>query len=186
MSKVIAVMNMTFDGYCDHTAGIADEETHQHYTDVINSADAILYGRTTYQLMEDYWPALVKNPSGKKELDDFAVALDKIRKIIFSRTLKSVEWKTAKLATEGIEEEISKLKQELDGDILLGSPSMIVSGLKHNLIDEYQICVHPVILGKGLTLFKDIEESVNLKLLKTKTFTCGAVVFYYEPTAKSV
>ena len=98
MRKVIAAINMTLDGFCDHTAGIPDEEIHQHYTELLNEGDAILYGRITYQLME-YWQPLVKNPSGEKTMDDFAMAIDKIPKIVFSHTLKNVEWESAKLAT---------------------------------------------------------------------------------------
>jgi len=84
MRKVIAAINMTIDGVCDHTAGLPDEEIHQHYADLLDSADIILYGRTTYQLMQ-YWQTLIKNPSGKKTADDFAIAIDKIQKL-FSHT----------------------------------------------------------------------------------------------------
>src|SRR4026208_1769333 len=97
MRKLIAAINMTLDGFCDHTAMIADDEIHQHYSELLLSAGAILYGRITYQLME-YWPPLVKNPTGNKSMDEFAVIMDNIPKIVFSRTLKNVEWKTAKLA----------------------------------------------------------------------------------------
>ena len=89
---------MTLDGICDHTAGIPDEELHQHYTELLDNAGVILYGRTTYQLMQ-FWQTLLKNPSGKKSMDDFAVAIDKIPKIVFSQTLKNTEWDSAKLAT---------------------------------------------------------------------------------------
>ena len=171
---------MTLDGFCDHTAMIADDEVHDHYTELINNADTILYGRITYQLME-YWPTLLKNPSGIQSMDDFAVAIDKITKIVFSRTLKNVEWKSAKLATRDIKQEISQLKQQAGRDILVGSPSLIVEGTNLNLIDEYQLCVHPVIAGKGLPLFKNINDRVDLTLLKTKTFRGGAVIFYYVP-----
>src|SRR6188768_2032488 len=105
MRKVIAAINMTLDGICDHTAGIPDEELHQYYTELLNKGDAILYGRITYQLME-YWQPMVKNPSGKKPMDDFARAIDKIPKIVFSRTLKNVEWESAELAHRTIEEEV--------------------------------------------------------------------------------
>src|SRR6476646_3299974 len=98
MRKVIAAMNITLDGFCDHTAGIADEEIHQHYTELLRSADAVLYGRITYQLME-YWRTVLNNPTGKKAMDDFAVAIDNTPKIVFSRTLKNVDWKSAKLAS---------------------------------------------------------------------------------------
>jgi len=111
MRKVIAAINMTLDGFCDHTAGIPDEEIHQHYTELLNEGDTILYGRITYQLME-YWQPLVKNPSGEKTMDNFAMAIDKIPKIVFSHTLKNVEWESAKLANRAIEEEVLELRQQ--------------------------------------------------------------------------
>lgn len=184
MRKVVAAINMTLDGFCDHTSGIADDETHQHYTELLRSAGDIIYGRITYQLMESYWPAVVKNPTGNKPIDEFAGAINDIPKLVFSNTLKNVEWETAKVAARGIEEEVLELKKKAGKDILVGSPSLIVNCMNLNLIDEFQLCVHPVIAGKGLPLFKNIHGSVSLKLLKTKTFRCGAVIFYYEPTRR--
>jgi len=181
MRKVIAAINMTLDGFCDHTAGIPDEEIHQHYTELLNEGDAILYGRITYQLME-YWQPLVKNPSGEKTMDDFAMAIDKIPKIVFSNTLKNVEWESAKLANGAIEEEVLELKQQPGRDILVGSRSLIIQLMKLNLIDEYQLCVPPVVVGSGLPLFENINDRTVLKLIKTKTFSGGAVTLYYEPT----
>jgi dihydrofolate reductase len=107
MKKVIAAINMTVDGSCDHTAGIPDDEIHQHYTDLLSNADTILYGRTTYQLME-YWRTVLENPSDEKSMNDFAIAIDKITKIVFSHTLKNVDigWESAKLARRDIKEEI--------------------------------------------------------------------------------
>jgi len=95
MRKLIAAINMTLDGFCDHTAMIADEELHQHYNELLRNAGTLIYGRITYQLMESYWPSVVKNPTGIKSMDEFAVAIDNIPKIVFSNTLKNVEWKTA-------------------------------------------------------------------------------------------
>ena len=181
MRKVIAGINMTLDGFCDHTAGIPDEEIHQHYTELLNEGNAILYGRITYQLME-YWRPLVKNPSGEKTMDDFAMAIDKIPKIVFSHTLKNVEWESAKLANRAIEEEVLELRQQPGRDILVGSRSLIIQLMKLNLIDEYQLCVHPVVVGSGLPLFENINDRTILKLIKTKTFSGGAVTLYYEPT----
>jgi len=177
---------MTLDGFCDHTAGIPDEELHQHYTELLNEGDAILYGRITYQLME-YWQPLVKKPSGEKAMDDFAKAIDKIPKIVFSNTLKNTKWESAKLANRAIEEEVLELKQSgNDGskNILVGSRSLIIQLMKLNLIDEFQLCIHPVILGKGLPLFENIKDKINLKLIKTKTFGSGAIILYYEPVKK--
>nr|WP_281721435.1 dihydrofolate reductase family protein [Nitrosomonas nitrosa] len=181
MRKIIAAINMTLDGFCDHTASIADDEIHQHYTELLRSSGAIIFGRITYQLMESYWPTIVKNPTGNKPTDEFAVAIDNISKIVFSHTLKNVEWKTAKVAKRGIEEEVLELKKKSGKDILVGSPSLVVNCMNLNLIDEYQLCVHSVIAGKGLPLFKNINDRVDLTLLKTKVFRCGAVTFFYEP-----
>jgi len=181
MRKVIAAINMTLDGFCDYTAGIPDEEIHQHYTDLLNEGDAILYGRITYQLME-YWQPLVKNLSGEKTMDDFAMAIDKIPKIVFSHTLKNVAWQSAKLANRAIEEEVLELKQQAGRDILVGSRSLIIQLMKLNFIDEYQLCVHPVVAGSGLPLFENINDRTILKFIKTKTFSGGAITLYYEPT----
>ncbi len=187
MRKLIAAINMTLDGFCDHTAMIADEEIHQHYNELLSNADTLIYGRITYQLMESYWPTVVKNPTGKKPIDEFAVLIDNISKIVFSRTLQHVDWKNTKLKKEVIREEVLELKQPRNGEgknILVGSPGLIAALAQLNLIDEYQLCIHPIILGSGLPLFKNISDSIDLKLLKTKTFGCGAVTLYYDPTKK--
>src|SRR5690348_15073338 len=152
MRKLIVAINMTLDGFCDHTAMIADDEIHQHYNELLRNADTLIYGRVTYQLMESYWPTVVKNPTGNKPTDEFAVIMNNISKIVFSRTLKNVEWKTAKLAKRDVKEEILELKQQPGKDILVGSPSLIVASFNLNLIDEFQLCVQPIILGKGLSL----------------------------------
>lgn len=179
MRKLIAAINMTIDGFCDHTAMIADDEIHQHYNDLLKSADTVLYGRITYQLME-YWHTIVENPTGNKPMDEFAVTIENISKVVFSHTLKNVEWKNSRVAKEGIKEEVIALKQQTGKDILVGSPSLIVALTNLNLIDEYQLCVHPVITGKGLQLFKNINDRIKFKLLRTKTFGCGAITLYYN------
>jgi dihydrofolate reductase len=184
MRKLIAAINMTLDGFCDHTAMIADEEIHQHYNELLSNADTLIYGRITFQLMESYWPSVVKNPTGNKPMDEFAVLIDNISKIVFSRTLKNVDWKNTKLKKEVIKEEVLELKQQAGKNILVGSPSLIVALTHLDLIDEYQLGVQPIVLGSGLPLFKNVKDRINLKLLKTKTFGCGAVTLYYEPTKK--
>jgi len=180
MSKLIATMNMTLDGFCDHTAMIADDEIHQHYTELLRNSGTILYGRITYQLMESYWPTVVKKPTGNKSNDDFAIAIDRIPKIVFSRTLKKVDWETAKLKREIVKEEVLDLKRQAGGDILAGSPGLIVALTQLGLVDEYQLGVQPTLIGKGLPLFRNISERVDLKLQKTKAFACGALMCYYE------
>jgi len=184
MRKLVAAINMTLDGSCDHTAMIADEETHQHYSELLSNTDTLIYGRITYQLMESYWPSVVKNPTGIKPTDEFAILIDNIPKIVFSRTLKNVNWKNTKLKKEVIKEEILELKRQAGKNILVGSPGLILALTQLDLIDEYQLAVHPIILGSGLPLFKNIGDRIDLKLLKTKTFGCGAIVLYYEPIRK--
>lgn len=171
---------MTLDGYCDHTAVDADKKTHQHYSDLVRSAGILFYGRITYQLMESYWPEVVENPTGVKSTDEFARSIDDVQKIVFSRTLDKVVWRNYELKNELVKEEILELKQKATKDLYVGSPGMIVAFANLDLIDEYQLCIHPVIVGSGLPLFKDITDRIDLKLLRTKTFACGAVIHYYE------
>jgi dihydrofolate reductase len=178
MRKLVAAINMTLDGFGDHTAVTPDEEVHQHYSDLLDNADLILYGRITYQLMQ-FWQDLLKNPSGEKSMDEFAVAIDRIPKIVFSNTLQNTGWDSAKLANQPIEEVVKELKQQPGRDVLVGSRSLIMQLMKLNLIDEYQFCVHPVVAGGGLPLFENINERILLTLTKTKTFGGGAVLLYY-------
>lgn len=180
MKKVIAAFNMTLDGVCDHTTGVADEGLHQHYADLLDNSSVVLYGRTTYQLMQ-FWQTLLQNPSAEKSMNDFAVSMNKIQKIVFSNKLKDTGWASAQLAKKPLAEEVAALKQQAGSDILVGSRSLIIQLLNSNLVDQLQICIHPVIEGKGLLLFDQITHKIMLKLIKTKSLKSGATVFYYEP-----
>ena len=108
MRKLIAAINMTLDGFCDHTVMIEDDELHQHYNELLRNADILIYGRITYQLMESYWPTVIQNPTGNKQTDEFAVLIDGISKIVFSHTLKNVEWKNKCLLQERIIQNIRR------------------------------------------------------------------------------
>lgn len=171
---------MTLDGFCDHTLMIADDEIHEHYNEVLSNAGLLLYGRKTYQLMESYWPMVVETPTGNLAEDRFAVIIDNIPKIVYSHTLNGVTWKNSTLKKEIDKAEILEWKEQPGKDILVGSPSLIVALTNLKLIDEYQISVQPTIAGSGLSLFNNVKKRVDLALLKTKTFGCGAVTFYYE------
>jgi dihydrofolate reductase len=120
MRKVIAAFNMTLDGVCDHTTGVADEDLHKHYSELIDHGGVILYGRTTYHLMQ-FWQTLLQNPSGKKSMDDFAISINKIPKLVFSTTLKNTNWDSAKLSHSPLNEEVLELRQQSGKDILVGS-----------------------------------------------------------------
>jgi len=185
MRKLIAAMNMTLDGFCNHTAMIADEEIHEHYNDLLRNAGTLIYGRITYQLMESYWPTVVKNPTGNKPMDDFAVLIDDLPKIVYSRTLKNVVWKNSTLKKDISKEEILALKQQAGKNIIVGSPSLIVALAQLGVVDEYQLAIQPTVLGSGLQLFRNIKDRIDLKLLKTKTFGCGAIALYYETIKKN-
>lgn len=180
MRKVIAAINMTLDGICDHTVGVVDEKLHQHYTDLINGGGVILYGRTTFELMK-FWQTLEQDPSGKQSMDDFARAINKIPKIVFSTTLKDTQWDSAQISDKSPIQKVLELKQQSGENILVGSRSLIIDLLNHNLIDEFQICIHPIIEGKGLQLFDKITEQIFLKLVNTKILDSGVVIFYYHP-----
>jgi len=180
MRKIIAAINMTLDANCDHTAGLPDEEIHQHYTELMGQGDAILYGRITYQLME-FWRTILENPSEEKSMNDFAIAIDKIPKIVFSHTLNHVEWKSATIANRDLKETVLELRQQSGKPIFVGSRSLIIHLLNLNLIDEFQLCIHPVVAGKGMLLFENLNDRTIFNLIKTKTFQGGAVILYYEP-----
>jgi dihydrofolate reductase len=184
MRKLIAAMNMSLDGFCDHDKMVADDEIHEHYTDMLRSADILLYGRKTYELML-YWRSVVEDPTGIAAMDDFAEAIDNTKKIVYSRTLESVDWKDTELRSEIDVDEILNLKQRDGKDIFVGSPSMIVQLGNLGLIDEYQLGIQPTVVGNGLQLFKNVADRIDLKLLKTKTFGCGAVFNYYKPKEKA-
>lgn len=179
MRKLIAAINLSIDGYCDHTLGIADAELHAHYSDLLRNAGVLLYGRKTYELMT-FWQQLLERPSGETALDEFAKTIDSVPKIVFSTTLSAPTWNSASLATLPFEEEIERLKKLPGKDIFLGSPSLIAEATRRKMVDEWQLCVHPVIAGKGLTLFKNLEEVIILKLEKTKVLGSGAIVHYYS------
>ena len=175
---------MSIDGYCDHTAMNPGEEVHDHFSELIRNGSAILYGRKTYELMT-FWKTLLEKPSGDKSMDDFARAIDSIPKIVFSHTMKdkgeAVDWTSARLSERTPEEEVKTLMQQPGKDILVGSRSLIIHLLNLGIIDELQLCVHPVLAGSGLPLFEQLKGRTELHLEKTKVFACGAVNLYYRP-----
>lgn len=179
MRKIVAAINTTLDAVCDHTVGIPDEEVHDHYRGLITDADAILFGRITFELMK-YWQTLVAEPSGERSMDDFARAIDKIPKIVFSHSLSDPEWDSARVSQQSLRELVAELKQKPGKDILIGSRSLIVQLTNLDLVDELQLCLHPVIAGKGLPLFGEIAGMKMLKLMKTKIFNSGVILLYYE------
>jgi dihydrofolate reductase len=187
MRKVILSNSVTLDGFFEGPNKeldwhIVDEDSHQYAIDLLSDVDALLFGRVTYQLMADYWPAAATNPSSSKSDLEIADKMNNLPKIVFSKTLQEVKWNNSRLVKENIAEEISKMKQQSGKDmVIFGSGSIVSTFMQHGLIDEYRIIVNPVVLGNGNPLFKGINGKQNLKLLRTKEFSSGKVILYYEP-----
>lgn len=182
MRKTVAVINFTLDGVSDHSAGLADSELHEHYTQLLRESDVILYGHTTYRLME-YWREVLQNPVSDPSMNSFAQAIDQIPKVVFSRTVKEFadRWTSARISSQKLEDEVKFLKQSAGKSILVGSPDLIIQLLNLNLIDECQFCIHPVLTAGGTRLFDGIRQRIRMNLLRTKTFKNGAVILYYKP-----
>ena len=161
---------------------VVDEEFNQYAIDLLSNVDSLLFGRVTYQLMVDYWPAAATNPSTPKSDLEIADKMNNLPKIVFSKTLQEVKWNNSRLVKENIAEEISKMKQQPGKDmVIFGSGSIVSTFMQHGLIDEYRIIVNPVVLGNGKPLFKGINDKQNLKLLNTRVLDSGIVILYYEP-----
>lgn len=183
MRKLIFGINITLDGCCDHTKGIADEEVHDYFAQLMYEADVLAYGRKTYQLMVPFWPDMAKEQSGPtKALNDFATAFDSVKKIIvFSRTLDDVEDGKTSIVRTNLKDEILRLKQEEGKSILLGGVDVPSQLIEAGLVDEYIFVVHPIISGEGRRLLEGINfpEMHQLKLVESKVFKSGCVASRY-------
>lgn len=180
MRKVVFAINITVDGYCGHESGIAaDDELHAFFTKLLGDSDVEILGRNTYQLMYPFWHDVAVNQSETQALNEFAVAYNAVPKLVFSTTLKSVEWGNSTLLRSNLKEEILKLKQQPGKNISIGSLNVASQVAGWDLIDEYHFVVHPFIAGKGPRLF---EAGVTqlLTLVESQTFGSGAVALHYK------
>ncbi|MFT3866896.1 MAG: dihydrofolate reductase family protein [Nibricoccus sp.] len=176
-------INITLDGCCDHRGGIADEELHRHAAENIARADALLFGRVIYQMMEEAWRA----PAQTGVVPDwmqpwmlpFARTIDRAKKYVASRTLARVDW-NAELVHGDLETAIRQLKQEPGTGIFVGGVKFAQALAELGLIDEYECIVHPRIAGHGPTLFAGLSKPLDLKLVSRQEFKSGAVVMRYE------
>jgi dihydrofolate reductase len=182
MRKLVYAINITLDGCCDHTKFGPDEETMDYFIQLLREADTFLWGRKTYQLMVPYWPDVAKDPDADKGDIEFARAFDAVEKIVvFSQSLDSAEDKKTKIVRTGLQDEILKLKQEQGKNILTGGVNFATQLAALNLIDEYHIIVQPLIVGEGTRLFEglNLQNSLHLKLIGSKTFKSGTIVLHY-------
>ncbi len=181
MGRIILMMNVTLDGCCDHTQGIADEELHQYAMDLMDQTDGMLFGRKIYQLMESYWPDIASSGVGTQFEIDFADKIDEKPKYVVSRTLDHVTWHNSFLLKGPVSEEVSKLLAE--GKTLLGNggPGLGSTLAQLGLVDEYHFLVQPIIAGHGPRLLGGVSERLNLTLTETKVFGSGVVLLRYTP-----
>ena len=181
-------INLTLDGCVDHTAGIPDEELHNHAAATLLRSDALLLGRVTYEMMESAWrsqPAADRKPTVPPDwrepwMEPFARTIDAMKKYVVSGTLPSVDW-NAELVRGDLRRAIERLKAEPGDGIALGGVALPFTLAEMGLIDEYQFTIHPRIVGRGPTIFAGLSRPLDLRLIRRHEFASGTVVLTYEP-----
>jgi dihydrofolate reductase len=177
-------INVTLDGCCDHRAILADEDLHRHAAENLNEADALLFGRVTYEMMEAAWrlPARAGTRPDWMEpwMEPFARTIDAAKKYVVSRTLDRVDW-NAELVRGDLGEAVQQLKRESGKGLFVGGVKLPLALAELGLIDEYEFVVHPRLAGHGPTLFAGLSKSVDLKLVSRLELGSGAVAMRYEP-----
>jgi dihydrofolate reductase len=154
---------------------VTDTEFFDYAKGMLCAADTLLFGRATYEHMAKYWPTA--------PADEIADKMNHLPKLVFSRTLRKVEWNNSRLAKENPQEEVAKLKKQPGKDMVaLGSATVASSLLRAGLVDEYRVILQPVLIGRGNPLFKDITERMRLKLISARTFGSGVVLLSYQRT----
>jgi dihydrofolate reductase len=183
MRKILVFENVTLDGFMAGPNGeldwaIRDDEVTEYSKEGNESTDTFLFGRLTYDMMASFWPT----PMGKSANPVFAEALNNAPKIVFSRTLKTADWQHTAVVHEITKEKILTLKQRPGKNMMIfGSGSLVEQLTNLGLIDVYELMMNPVVLGKGIPLFKNIRARINLTLVQTRTFKSGLVLLRYQP-----
>ena len=173
-------INVTLDGCCDHRAGTPDEELHRHSAEIIGRADALLFGRVTYEMMESAWrppPAPGARPDW---MEPFAETINAAKKYVVSSTLEQVDW-NAELVRGDLRSTVEELKREPGDGLYVGGVQLPLALAELGLIDEYEFVVHPRIAGHGPTPFAGLSRYVDLELVGRQEFGSGAVALRYEP-----
>ena len=182
MRNLIFAINITLDGCCDHTKQLADDETLEYYAQLVRDVGLLVFGRKTYELMVPYWPDVANDESATKAEKDYAQAFVSTNKVVFSRTLDSVEDKNTRIARTDLRDEMLKLKQEQGKDILVGGVSIPSQLMELGLVDEYRVVVSPIVAGDGRRLCEGVSlgEKLPLKLVDSRTFQSGCVALRYR------
>jgi dihydrofolate reductase len=190
MRKIISFMHISLDGFVAGPNGEmdwikADEEIFDYVGKRISEGDTALYGRVTYQMMENYWPTAGNKPAATRHEIEHSKWYSKVHKVVLSKTMKDTGLTNTKIISDNLSDSINEIKQSSPAsggskDILLfGSPTATHSLMQQNLIDGYWLFVNPIILGQGIPLFIDIKDKIKLKLLTTQPFTCGVTELNY-------
>lgn len=185
-------MHISLDGFVAGPKGEmdwikVDEEIFDHVGRRISKGDTALYGRVTYQMMENYWPTAADQPGASRHDIEHSKWYSKVRKVVLSRTMKDAGLANTKIISDNLSNEINEIKQSGPASggsggqeiLLFGSPTATHSLIQENLIDGYWLFVNPIILGKGIPLFKGIRDKIKLKLLTTHQFACGVTELNY-------
>jgi dihydrofolate reductase len=189
MRKIISFMHISLDGFVAGLNGEmdwikVDEEIFDYVGKRISKGDTALYGRVTYQMMENYWPTAGDKPTATKHDIEHSKWYSKVHKIVLSKTMKEAGLTDTKIISDNLSERINEIKQSRDGGseeiLLFGSPAAAHSLIQLNLIDGYWLFVNPIILGQGIPLFLNIKDKIKLKLLNTRQFTCGVTELNYK------
>ena len=184
MRKIVVSMSVSLDGYMegpDRDIGwhLVDEELHDHFNEWLAGMGAFLEGRVTYELMAGFWPTADADPASTRPMVEFARIWLDMPKIVYSRTLERADWNTT-VVREVDPEEVRRLTAVPGGDIALGGADLADTFRRLDLIDEYRIYVHPVLLGRGRRLFSDADTPAGLRLVETRAFGNGVVLLRYE------
>lgn len=186
MRKLVLFMHTSLDGLTTNSKGEiswiqTEEEMFDSAGQRAQEADTALYGRGTYEIMENYWPTAADKPDATKHDIEHAEWYNHVDKIVVSKTLKAADHTKIRIISDDLATEIRKLKKEPGKNIIMfGSPTLAYSLIKENLIDDYWLFVNPILLGQGIPLFKEMKNEVKLKLMSSKPFASGVICLHYE------
>ncbi len=187
MRKLVLSINVSLDGFADHTVAVAaDDALDQFFSELLDDTDIALFGRVTYQLMENYWPNAHQDSSATKGMLEFADKFNAIPKIVFSRTLRKAEWNNTRLVKTDAVEEVTRLKQQSGKNISLGGISFSQEFMRRGMVDEYWLVVQPVVCGSGRRLFDGGVNKFGFRLIESQVFKSGVVALHYLPAEKQM
>jgi dihydrofolate reductase len=180
MGLLTFALNVTLDGCCDHRMAIADDEMLRWFTRLMDASGAMLFGRTTYELMESAWPAVARDEKAPRAMREWARKLEAKPKYVVSASRRDFPWNNTFRLEGDLRGAVRQLKKKTPRGVLVGSPMLSAALERLGLIDEYRLVVHPVLAGHGPTLFRDLERSRRLELVSTKRLKSGVMALHYR------